>query len=86
MSDRSGKFFQKALSLLIALCLLVTILPAVTAEGRDVPFAAKLAAGTVFYADQDLKTETGTMAKEAVVLVTEEKGKADHISYKQEGK
>lgn len=86
MPDRSGKLTKKVLSLLIALCLIATILPAVTAEGRETPFAAKLAAGTVFYADQDLKTETGTLAKDAVVLVTEEKGRADHISYKQENK
>ena len=84
MPDRSGNC-KKLLSLLLAFCLLASLLPAVSAEGRETPFAAKIQAGTVFYADQDLKNETGTLNQDAVVLVTEEKGKADHIIYKLEG-
>ena len=84
MPDRSGNC-KKLLSLLLAFCLLASLLPAVSAEGRETPFVAKIQAGTVFYADQDLKNETGTLNQDAVVLVTEEKGKADHITYKLEG-
>ena len=85
MPERSG-ITRKILSLLLTLCLLASLVPAVSAEGRETPFAATIAAGTVFYAEPDLKTETGTLAKDAVVLVTEEKGKADHITYKLDGK
>lgn len=74
---------QKALALLLALCLLMPVI-AVAAQPwqeQETPYGAKLRAGTIFYTDAELTTEQGTLQKDATVLVKETRGKAAAISY-----
>ena len=75
------------LSVLTALCLLLSAVPAAPAaagetwQEQTLPYAAKLRAGVVFCADPELTEETGTLQQDAVILVTETRGKAARISY-----
>ena len=74
---------QKALALLLALCLLLPVI-AVAAQPwqeTETPYGAKLRAGTVFYTDSELTEEQGTLLMDAQVLVNEIRGKAAAISY-----
>ena len=75
------------LSVLTALCLLLSAVPAAPAaageawQEQTLPYAAKLRAGVVFCADAELTEETGTLQQDAVILVTETRGKAARITY-----
>ena len=75
------------LSVLTALCLLLSDVPAAPAaagetwQEQTLPYAAKLRAGVVFCADPELTEETGTLQQDAVILVTETRGKAARMSY-----
>ena len=74
---------QKALALLLALCLLMPVI-AVAAQPwqeQETPYGARLRAGTIFYTDAELTTEQGTLQKDATVQVNETRGKAAAISY-----
>ena len=74
---------QKALALLLALCLLLPVI-AVAAQPwqeTETPYGAKLRAGTVFYTDSELTEEQGTLLMDAQVLVNEIRGKAAAICY-----
>ena len=71
------------LSLLLALCLL---LPAAAWAAKPwqytkTPYGAKVKAGTVFYTDEELETEQGTLLMDASVVVNEIRGKAARIAY-----
>ena len=74
---------QKALALLLALCLLMPGLAAAAQpwQEQELPYGAKLRAGTIFYTDAELTEEQGTLLMEAPVLVNEVRGKAAAISY-----
>ena len=74
---------QKALALMLALCLLMPVF-AVAAQPwqeTETPYGAKLRAGTVFYTDSELTEEQGTLLMDAQVLVNEIRGKAAAICY-----
>ncbi|QTE72704.1 DUF4214 domain-containing protein [Clostridiales bacterium FE2011] len=74
---------QKALALLLALCLLMPGLAAAAQpwQEQELPYGAKLRAGTIFYTDAELTEEQGTLLMDAPVLVNEVRGKAAAISY-----
>ena len=74
---------QKALALLLALCLLMPGLAAAVQpwQEQELPYGAKLRAGTIFYTDAELTDEQGTLLMDAPVLVNEVRGKAAAISY-----
>ena len=74
---------QKALALLLALCLLMPGLTAAAQpwQEQELPYGAKLRAGTIFYTDAELTEEQGTLLMDAPVLVNEVRGKAAAISY-----
>ena len=74
---------QKALALLLALCLLMPVFAAAAQpwQETETPYGAKLRAGTVFYTDSELTEEQGTLLMDAQVLVNEIRGKAAAISY-----
>ena len=74
---------QRACALLLALCLL---LPAAAWAAKlwqytKTPYGAKVKAGTVFYTDEELETEQGTLLMDASVVVNEIRGKAARIAY-----
>ena len=74
---------QKALALLLALCLLMPVI-AVAAQPwqeQETPYGAKLRTGTIFYTDAELTEEQGTLQMDALVQVNEVRGKAAAISY-----
>ena len=74
---------QKALALLLALCLLLPVI-AVAAQPwqeQETPYGARLRAGTIFYTDAEMTTEQGTLQKDTTVQVNETRGKAAAISY-----
>ncbi|MBR5960515.1 MAG: DUF4214 domain-containing protein [Clostridia bacterium] len=74
---------QKALALLLALCLLMPVVATAAQpwQEQETPYGAKLRAGTIFYTDDELTEEQGTLQKDAMVLVNETHGKAAAISY-----
>ena len=74
---------QKALALLLALCLLMPGLAAAAQpwQEQETPYGAKLRAGTVFYTDAELTEELGTLLMDALVRVNEVRGKAAAVSY-----
>ena len=74
---------QKALALLLALCLLMPVIAMAAQpwQEQETPYGAKLRAGTVFYTDAELTEEQGTLLMDAPVLVNEVCGKAAAISY-----
>ncbi|QTE73688.1 DUF4214 domain-containing protein [Clostridiales bacterium FE2010] len=74
---------QKALALLLALCLLMPVIAMAAQpwQEQETPYGAKLRAGTVFYTDAELTEEQGTLLMDAPVLVNEVRGKAAAISY-----
>ena len=74
---------QKALALLLALCLLMPVFAAAAQpwQETETPYGAKLRAGTVFYTDSELTEEQGTLLMDAQVLVNEIRGKAAAICY-----
>ena len=74
---------QKALALLLALCLLMPSLAAAAQpwQEQELPYGAKLRAGTIFYTDAELTEEQGALLMDAPVLVNEVRGKAAAISY-----
>ena len=83
MSVPGGKT-RRFVSLLLTLCLLLTVLPAgaeVSWKNQETPYGAKLKEGTVFYSDSELTEELGTLQKEAVIEVLEIRGKAARIRY-----
>ena len=75
------------LSVLTALCLLLSAVPAAPAaageawQEQTLPYAAKLRAGVAFCADPELTEETGILQQDAVILVTETRGNAARITY-----
>ena len=75
------------LSVLTALCLLLSAVPAAPAAAGEawqeqaLPYAAKLRAGVAFCADPELTEETGILQQDAVILVTETRGNAARITY-----
>ena len=74
---------QKALALLLALCLLMPVIAMAAQpwQEQETPYGAKLRAGTIFYTDAELTEEQGTLLMDAPVLVNEVRGKAAAISY-----
>ena len=74
---------QKALALLLALCLLMPVFAfaAQPWQETETPYGAKLRAGTVFYTDPELTEEQGALLMDAQVLVNEIRGKAAAICY-----
>ena len=83
MNTSAGKC-QRVCALLLALCLL--LLPAGAWAAKPwqytkTPYGAKVKAGTVFYTDEELETEQGTLLMDASVVVNEIRGKAARIAY-----
>ena len=83
MPIRTG-MIRRILSLLLTLCLLLSVFP-VAAEAswktQETPYGAKLRAGTVFYTNSEMTEELGTLQKGAVVEVSEIRDRAARILY-----
>ena len=83
MPIRTG-MTRRILSLLLALCLLLSVFPAAAEAAwktQETPYGAKLKAGTVFYTNSELTEELGTLQKGAVVEVSEIRDRAARIVY-----
>ena len=83
MPIRTG-MTRRILSLLLALCLLLSVFPAAAEAAwktQETPYGAKLKAGTVFYTNAELTEELGTLQKGAVVEVSEIRDRAARIVY-----
>ena len=83
MPIRTG-MTRRIISLLLALCLLLSVFPAAAEAAwktQETPYGAKLKAGTVFYTNSELTEELGTLQKGAVVEVSEIRDRAARIVY-----
>ena len=83
MPIRTG-MIRRILSLLLTLCLLLSVFPAAAEAAwktQETPYGAKLKAGTVFYTNAELTEELGTLQKGAVVEVSEIRDRAARIVY-----
>lgn len=76
---------NRILLLLLCACLLLPLFPGAAAED-NLPCAAELSAGAVFYTGRDLKEAIGTLEKAAVVRVTETDNEAVRITCRLAGK
>lgn len=83
MPIRTG-MTRRIISLLLALCLLLSVFPAAAEAAwktQETPYGAKLKAGTVFYTNSELTEELGILQKGAVVEVSEIRDRAARIVY-----
>ena len=82
------KTLNRALALILALCLMLSAASLAAAEPawktHDVPYGAKIKAGTVLYADPEMEQAAGTVKKDALVQVTETREKAAKIAFTAE--
>ena len=76
---------NRILLLLLCACLLLPLFPGAAAED-NLPCAAELSAGAVFYTGRDLKEAIGTLEKAAEVRVTETDNEAVRITCRLAGK
>ena len=77
---------RRILSLVLAICLLTGVLPSLaiadsTWKTRETPFGAKLKAGTVLYADEEMEREAWILKEDALVRVTETRPKTAKVEF-----
>ena len=85
---RRKRCLSRGLAGLLACCLLMSFLAAALAgawETRQVPYGAKIPAGTVMYEDPEMENVLGVLKEEAVLWVTEVTKRAAKVSYVNEG-
>ena len=77
---------RRILSLVLAICLLAGVLPSLaiadsTWKTRETPYGAKLKAGTVLYADEEMEREAWILKEDALVRVTETRPKTAKVEF-----
>ena len=77
---------RRILSLVLAICLLAGVLPSLaiadsTWKTRETPYGAKLKAGTVLYADEEMEQEAWILKEDALVRVTETRPKTAKVEF-----
>ena len=80
------KAARRILSLVLAICLLAGVLPSLaladsTWKTRETPYGAKLKAGTVLYADEEMEQEAWILKEDALVRVTETRPKTAKVEF-----
>ena len=77
---------RRILSLVLAICLLAGVLPSLaladsTWKNRETPYGAKLKAGTMLYADEEMEQEAWILKEDALVRVTETRPKTAKVEF-----
>ena len=80
------KAARRIFSLALAICLLAGVLPSLvladsTWKNRETPYGAKLKAGTVLYADEEMEQEAWLLKEDALVRVTETRPKTAKVEF-----